>query len=78
MVTFGDFWIQEYNKAGKLADEIIYMISERNLLPATGPEAQCHSSLMRMKITILGFRLDSLQCIDSKLPGKQRLRVFQI
>uniref|UniRef100_K4DCZ0 Uncharacterized protein n=1 Tax=Solanum lycopersicum TaxID=4081 RepID=K4DCZ0_SOLLC len=73
MVTFGDFWIQEYNKAGKLADKIIYMISERNLLPATGPEAQCHSSLMRMKITILGFRLDSLQCIDSKLPGKQRL-----
>ncbi|TMW83940.1 hypothetical protein EJD97_000395 [Solanum chilense] len=73
MVTFGDSWIQEYNQARKLADEIIYMISERNLLPATGPEAQCHSSLTMRKITILGFRLDSLQCIDSKLPGKQRL-----
>ncbi|XP_049398615.1 syntaxin-52-like isoform X2 [Solanum stenotomum] len=73
MVTFGDSWIQEYNEAGKLADDIIYMISERNSLPATGPEAQCHSSSIRRKITILGFRLDSLQSIDSKLPGKQHL-----
>ncbi|KAG5570357.1 hypothetical protein H5410_060123 [Solanum commersonii] len=73
MVTFGDSWIQEYNEAGKLADDIIYMISERNSLPATGPEAQRHSSLIRRKITILGFRLDSLQSIDSKLPGKQHL-----
>uniref|UniRef100_M1AZ73 Syntaxin-52 n=1 Tax=Solanum tuberosum TaxID=4113 RepID=M1AZ73_SOLTU len=73
MVAFGDSWIQEYNEAGKLADDIIYMISERNLLPATGPEAQRHSSLIRRKITILGFRLDILQSIDSKLPGKQHL-----
>ncbi|KAK6774148.1 hypothetical protein RDI58_029387 [Solanum bulbocastanum] len=73
MVTFGDSWIQEYNEAGKLADDITYMISERNLLPATGPEAQRHSSLIRRKITILGFRLDSLQSIDSKFTGKQRL-----
>ncbi|XP_049350045.1 syntaxin-52-like isoform X1 [Solanum verrucosum] len=73
MVTFGDSWIQEYNEAGKLADDIIYMISERNSLPATGPEAQRHSSLIRRKITILGFRLDSLQTIDSKLPVKQHL-----
>lgn len=72
MTSFGDPWIQEYNEAGKLADDISNMIYERNSLPA-GPEAQRHSSSIRRKITILGTRLNSLQSIASKLPGKQHL-----
>ncbi|CAN4096912.1 unnamed protein product [Withania somnifera] len=73
MASLGDSWIQEYNEAGKLADDISNMISERTSLPVTGPEAQRHSSSIRRKIVILGTRLDSLQFIDSKLPGKRRL-----
>ncbi|XP_047264133.1 syntaxin-51 isoform X6 [Capsicum annuum] len=73
MASFGDSWIQEYNEAGKLADDISNMISGRSSSPSTGPEAQRYSSSIRRKITILGTRLDSLQSIDSKLPGKQRL-----
>ncbi|XP_009625654.1 syntaxin-51-like isoform X1 [Nicotiana tomentosiformis] len=73
MASSGDSWIREYNEAVKLTDDIGNMISERSSLPATGPEAQRHSSSIRRKITILGTRLDSLQSIDSNLPGKQRL-----
>lgn len=63
--------MREYNEAVKLADDINGMISERSSLPATGPEAQRHSSAIRRKITILGTRLDSLQSLLSKIPGKQ-------
>ncbi|KAL7130890.1 hypothetical protein ABFS83_13G162300 [Erythranthe nasuta] len=73
MAAPGDSWVREYNEAVKLADDITNMISERSSLPATGPEAQRHSSAIRRKITILGTRLDSLQALFSKLPGKQSL-----
>ncbi|EYU27391.1 hypothetical protein ABFS82_13G163200 [Erythranthe guttata] len=73
MAAPGDSWVREYNEAVKLADDITNMISERSSLPATGPEAQRHSSAIRRKITILGTRLDSLQSLFSKLPGKQSL-----
>ncbi|WMV39938.1 hypothetical protein MTR67_033323 [Solanum verrucosum] len=73
MAYSGDSWIREYNEGLKLADDITNMISERSSLPASGPEAQRHSSAIRRKITILGTRLDNLQSILSKLPGKQPL-----
>ncbi|XP_059282316.1 syntaxin-51-like isoform X1 [Lycium ferocissimum] len=73
MASSGDSWIREYNEGLKLADDITNMISERSSLPASGPESQRHSSAIRRKITILGTRLDNLQSILSKLPGKQPL-----
>ncbi|CDP13772.1 unnamed protein product [Coffea canephora] len=71
MASSGDPWVKEYNEAVKLADDITNMISERNSLPATGPEAQRHASAIRRKITILSTRLESLQSLLSRLPGKQ-------
>ncbi|KAK3032451.1 hypothetical protein RJ639_037264 [Escallonia herrerae] len=73
MAASADSWVREYNEALKLADDISGMISERINMPASGPEAQRHSSAIRRKITILGTRLDSLQSLLSKLPGKQPL-----
>ncbi|KAK9268325.1 hypothetical protein L1049_001449 [Liquidambar formosana] len=73
MASSGDSWMKEYNEASKLADDINGMISERSSLPASGPEMQRHSSAIRRKITILGTRLDSLQSLLSKLPGKQQI-----
>lgn len=67
----GDSWVKEYNEAVKLADDINGMISERSSLHASGPETQRHASAIRRKITILGTRLDGLQSILTKLPGKQ-------
>ncbi|KAK9938676.1 hypothetical protein M0R45_015399 [Rubus argutus] len=71
MASSSDSWMKEYNEAVKLADDISGMISERSSLPASGPETQRHASAIRRKITILGTRLDSLQSLLSKLPGKQ-------
>lgn len=71
MAASADSWVKEYNEAVKLADDINGMISERSSLPATGPDAQRHASAIRRKITILGTRLDSLQSLLSKIPGKQ-------
>ncbi|GER47724.1 syntaxin of plants 52, partial [Striga asiatica] len=73
MASSGDSWVREYNEAVRLSDDITNMISERNSLPASGPEAQRHASSIRRKITILGTRLDNLQSLLSKLPGKQSL-----
>uniref|UniRef100_A0A5B6Z5W3 Putative syntaxin-51-like n=1 Tax=Davidia involucrata TaxID=16924 RepID=A0A5B6Z5W3_DAVIN len=73
MASSADSWVREYNEAAKLADDINGMISEKSSLPASGPESQRHSSAIRRKITILGTRLDSLQSLLSKLPGKQSL-----
>ena len=71
MAASADSWVKEYNEAVKLAEDINGMISERTSLPATGPDAQRHASSIRRKITILGTRLDSLQSLLSKIPGKQ-------
>jgi len=73
MASSSDSWMREYNEAVKLADDITSMIYERSSLPASGPEAQRHSSAIRRKITILGTRLESLKSLLSKLPGKQPL-----
>lgn len=73
MAASNDTWVREYNEAVKLADDINNMISERNTMPSSGPEAQRHTSATRRKITILGTRLDSLQSLLSKLPSKQSL-----
>ncbi|KAM1149403.1 hypothetical protein FF1_030444 [Malus domestica] len=72
MASSSDSWIKEYNEATKLADDISGMISELSTLPA-GPDTQRHVSAIRRKITILGTRLDSLQSLLSKLPGKQHI-----
>lgn len=71
MASSSDSWMKEYNEATKLADDINGMISERSTLPASGPDAQRYVSAIRRKITILGTRLDSLQSLLSKHPGKQ-------
>ncbi|KAJ9672240.1 hypothetical protein PVL29_025743 [Vitis rotundifolia] len=68
-----DSWMKEYNDAVKLADDINGMISERISFSGPGVDAQRHASAIRRKITILGTRLDSLQSLLSKLPGKQPL-----
>ncbi|XP_034694876.1 syntaxin-52-like isoform X1 [Vitis riparia] len=68
-----DSWMKEYNDAVKLADDINGMISDRISFSAPGVDAQRHASAIRRKITILGTRLDSLQSLLSKLPGKQPL-----
>ncbi|KAL8131682.1 hypothetical protein AgCh_007575 [Apium graveolens] len=70
MASSMDSWPREYNEAVKLADDISGMISEKSSMPTSGPEAQRHSSAIRRKITILGTRLDSLQSLLSKIPGK--------
>ncbi|KAK7288480.1 hypothetical protein RIF29_01940 [Crotalaria pallida] len=70
MASSSDSWMKEYNEAVKLADDISGMISERSSFPASGPETQRHASAIRRKITILGTRLDSLQSLLSKNPGK--------
>ncbi|KAL6338443.1 hypothetical protein AAG906_020532 [Vitis piasezkii] len=71
MASSSDSWIKEYYEASKLADDINGMISERISLPTSGSETQRHASAIRRKITILGTRLDSLQSLLLKLPGKQ-------
>ncbi|XP_054818103.1 syntaxin-51-like [Prosopis cineraria] len=71
MASSSDSWMKEYNEAVKLADDISGMISEWSSFPSSGPETQRHASAIRRKITILGTRLDSLQSLLSKLPGKQ-------
>ncbi|KAI8557539.1 hypothetical protein RHMOL_Rhmol04G0018400 [Rhododendron molle] len=70
MASSSDSWVKEYNEAVKLADDINGMISERSSSPVSGPDAQRHVSAIRRKITILGTRLDSLQSLVGKLPGK--------
>ena len=71
MASSSDSWIKEYYEASKLADDINGMISQRISLPTSGSETQRHASAIRRKITILGTRLDSLQSLLLKLPGKQ-------
>ncbi|KAB1215130.1 Syntaxin-52 [Morella rubra] len=71
MASSVDSWMKEYSEALKLADDINGMISERSSFPASGPDAQRHGSAIRRKTTILGTRIDSLQSLLLKLPGKQ-------
>ncbi|KAH6778557.1 syntaxin of plants 52 [Perilla frutescens var. frutescens] len=73
MAASGDPWVREYNEAVKLYEDISNLISGKSSLPATGAEAQRHSSALRRKVTILRTRLDTLQSDLSKLPGKQSL-----
>uniref|UniRef100_A0A2P2KAG5 Uncharacterized protein MANES_03G135600 n=1 Tax=Rhizophora mucronata TaxID=61149 RepID=A0A2P2KAG5_RHIMU len=73
MASALDPWMKEYQEAVKLADDITGMIAERSSLPASGPDTQRHASAIRRKITILGTRLDSLQSLLVRLPGKQQI-----
>ncbi|XP_052304082.1 syntaxin-52 isoform X2 [Populus trichocarpa] len=71
MASPSELWMQEFNEASKLGDEISNMISGKNSLPQSGPETQRHLSAIRRKATILTTKLDSLQSLLSALPGKQ-------
>lgn len=71
MASSADSWIKEYNEAVKLQEDINGMVSEWSSYPVSGPDTQRHVSAIRRKITILGTRLDSLQSLLTKLPGKQ-------
>ncbi|KAJ8754936.1 hypothetical protein K2173_015448 [Erythroxylum novogranatense] len=73
MASASEPWVKEYQEAVKIADDISGMIADRSSFPSTGPEAQRHASSIRRKITILGTRLDSLQSLLSKLPGRQQI-----
>lgn len=75
MASSTDPWMKEHNEAAKLAEDINGMIAERSSFPASGPDTQRHASAIRRKITILGTRLDSLQSLLTKLPGKQKMWV---
>ncbi|KAL5221576.1 hypothetical protein ABZP36_026289 [Zizania latifolia] len=70
MASSSDPWMEEYNEASKLADDISSMIADRGSLPQSGPEIMRHTSAIRRKITILGTRLDSLEALLSKIPPK--------
>ncbi|WZZ69534.1 hypothetical protein YC2023_080904 [Brassica napus] len=73
MASSSDAWMREYNEALKLSEDINGMMSERNSSGVTGPDAQRRASAIRRKITILGTRLDSLQSLLVKVPGKQHV-----
>ncbi|CAN8240461.1 unnamed protein product [Cochlearia groenlandica] len=72
MASSSDAWMREYNEALKLSEDINGMMSERNSSGLTGPDAQRRASAIRRKITILGTRLDSLQTLLVKVPGKKQ------
>ncbi|KAL8172495.1 hypothetical protein V2J09_024299 [Rumex salicifolius] len=79
MASFsGDSWMKEYNEAAKLAEDISGTISEKTALASSGSESQRHFSAVRRKVTILGTRLDSLEAILSKLPGKQPITAKEL
>jgi SYP5 family syntaxin len=76
MASPSELWMQEFNEASKLGDEISNMISGKNSLPQSGPETQRHLSAIRRKATILTTKLDILQSLLSALPSKQSMYVF--
>lgn len=76
MASSSDSWMREFNEASKLADDINAMISGRSSLTPSGPETQRHMSTARRKITILRTRVETLQSLLSKLPGKQTMQVI--
>ncbi|KAJ6426042.1 hypothetical protein OIU84_026592 [Salix udensis] len=73
MASPSESWMQEFNEASKLGDEISDMIFGKNSLPQSGPETQRHLSAIRRKTTILRTRLDTLQSLLSVLPSKQSI-----
>ncbi|KAG6771136.1 hypothetical protein POTOM_022482 [Populus tomentosa] len=73
MASPSESWMQEFNEASKLGDEISAMISGKNSLPQSGPETQRQFSAARRKATILRTKLDILQSLLSALPSKQPL-----
>uniref|UniRef100_A0A6N2KU36 Uncharacterized protein n=1 Tax=Salix viminalis TaxID=40686 RepID=A0A6N2KU36_SALVM len=73
MASPSESWMQEFNEASKLGDEISDMIFGKNSLPQSGPETQRHLSATRRKTTILRTRLDTLQSLLSALPSKQSI-----
>ena len=73
MASPSESWMQEFNEALKLGDEISDMLFGKNPLPQSGPETQRHLSAIRRKTAILRTRLDTLQSLLSALPNKQSM-----
>ncbi|KAJ6408424.1 hypothetical protein OIU84_011689 [Salix udensis] len=71
MATPSGSWMQEFNEASKLGDEINGMINGKNSSPPSGSETQRHLSATRRKITILRTKLDILQSLLTALSSKQ-------
>ncbi|KAG6769051.1 hypothetical protein POTOM_024666 [Populus tomentosa] len=76
MATPSGSWMQEFNEASKLGDEINGMINGKNSLPPSGPETQRHLSATRRKIAILRTKLDILQSLLTALPSKQPMGIL--
>ncbi|CAL9215203.1 unnamed protein product [Arabidopsis halleri] len=70
MASSLDSWKREHNEALKLSEEIDGMILERSSMAGTEHYAPRHASLMRRKITILATRVETLQYLVAKSPGK--------
>ncbi|KAG7597223.1 Target SNARE coiled-coil homology domain [Arabidopsis suecica] len=70
MASSLDSWKREHNEALKLSEEIDEMILERSSLAETESYALRHASSMRRKITILATRVETLQYLVAKSPGK--------
>ncbi|KAF9664519.1 hypothetical protein SADUNF_Sadunf16G0027200 [Salix dunnii] len=73
MASPSESWMQEFNEALKLGDEVSDMLFGKNSLPQSGPETQRHLSAIRRKTAILRTRLDTLQSLLSALPSKQSI-----
>lgn len=70
MASSLDSWKREHNEALKLSEEIDEMILERSSMAGTEHYALRHASSMRRKITILATRVETLQYLVAKSPGK--------
>ncbi|CAE5957637.1 unnamed protein product [Arabidopsis arenosa] len=70
MASSLDSWMGEHNEALKLSEEIDEMILERSSMAGTESYALPHASSMRRKITILATRVETLQYLVAKSPGK--------
>ncbi|KAL9255406.1 Syntaxin-51-like protein [Drosera capensis] len=73
MASTSELWMQDYNDASKLRDEINNLISEAKSLPPSGPQTQRHFSTTRRKIHILRTKLDTLDSILSGVNFRQPL-----
>jgi syntaxin of plants SYP5 len=78
MAAKSDPWVREYNEASRLADDISTMMSEKDSLPQSGPDAIRHISAMRRKLTILGTRLDTLDSLLAKLPALKTMYAYSV
>jgi syntaxin of plants SYP5 len=78
MAGKSDPWVREYNEAFRLAGDISTMMSEKDSLSQSGPDAIRHISALRRKLTILGTRLDTLDSLLAKLPALKTMYAYSV